>query len=99
MKAYIVLDSGVLIAAILKADALRTHDFMIFCVGQEFNATIVTFDKAMHKKCRSVYRSIYFPAETKDMVDEAADVLSEIDMKVGEDVNADSYQALKTVPF
>lgn len=82
-----------------QTSALRTHDFMIFCIAEEFEATILTFDKSMRQKCRPVYQSIYFLAAIKDQADETADALTEIDQRSGVDVNAPDYNAQRTVPF
>jgi predicted nucleic acid-binding protein len=80
-----------------QTNALRTHDFMIFCIAAEFSATIVTFDYKMLTKCRSVYASIYFPADVNGRTDETADILTEIDSNIGEDTNSLTYKALKTL--
>lgn len=80
-----------------KNKALRTHDFMIFCLGAEFDALIITFDVAMHKKCKQVYEHIFFPAERSEegYDDETALVLLHADANAGENIEDKDYTAFK----
>lgn len=78
-----------------QGSAMRTNDFMIFCVGREFSALIITFDVGMYKKCKKVYRHVFFPADKEGHEDDTALILIQIDIDAGEDIGADDYSPFK----
>jgi len=71
--------------------ALRTQDFLIVCVGEEFEATIVTFDKKLWQRCKPIYTDIYYCSGQGNMKDEWVECLQSIDTKAGKDITKIEY--------
>lgn len=62
------------------ADSLRTVDFMITCIGLDFEAQILTFDRRMLDKIKPIYPKIYYCSSVGDYPDETADFLNELQL-------------------
>jgi predicted nucleic acid-binding protein len=71
--------------------AMRTHDFLIFCVADEFEGLLVTFDRKMIDKCKTIYPHVYYPAKVGGLTDDTAIILQEIDKKAGKDISRIPY--------
>jgi predicted nucleic acid-binding protein len=74
-----------------KSKGLRTHDFLIFCVADEFEGLLITFDTKMIAKCRAVYPCVYFPSTAAGFTDDTAVILQEIDKRAGRDITKIAY--------
>src|SRR3989344_2817753 len=61
-----------------QATALRTADFMITCIGLDFEAQILTFDRKLRDKVKPVYPSTYYCSSVGGFVDETGDFLAEV---------------------
>ncbi len=62
-------------------DALRTADYMIACIGVDFEAQILTFDKIMRNRVKKVYPSIYYCSSKGGMIDETGNFLAELELQ------------------
>lgn len=73
------------------AKALRTQDFMIMCVAEEFTATAITFDIKLWKRCKPVYKATYYCSTIGNMSDELIACLQNIDTASGKDITKITY--------
>jgi predicted nucleic acid-binding protein len=73
--------------------ALRTSDFLIFCVADELHGSILTFDKKLHDRCKTVYPHVYYCSSQGGMTDETRDFLQHVDKDAGLDVSKIEYQS------
>lgn len=62
------------------AQKLRTADYMIACVGLDFEAQILTFDRTMRNKLKSLYTQIYYCSSVDGRFDETSDFLNELEL-------------------
>lgn len=62
------------------ANSLRTADFMIACIGLDFEAQILTFDWKVWKKVKPIYSKIYYCSEVGGHPDETSDFLNELEL-------------------
>lgn len=76
--------------------ALRTQDFLIVCVGEEFEASIITFDKKLWQRCKPIYSDVYYCSDKGKMTDEWLECLQNIDGKAGKDITTIQYLPLQT---
>lgn len=61
-----------------QSGSLRTADFMIACIGLDFEAQILTFDRKVIDKVKSVYSKIYYCSSVGGYPDETSDFLEEL---------------------
>jgi predicted nucleic acid-binding protein len=61
-----------------QSKSLRTSDFLITCIGIDFDAIILTFDKTAYSKIKTVYKKVYYCSENGNMIDETSDFLNQI---------------------
>jgi predicted nucleic acid-binding protein len=61
-----------------QSKSLRTSDFLITCIGIDFNALILTFDKKAYKKIKPIYNDIFYCSSNGNMIDETSDFLNKI---------------------
>jgi predicted nucleic acid-binding protein len=62
------------------SDNLRTADFMITCIGLDFEAQILTFDRRIWRKIKPIYPQIYYCSSVGDHADETSDFLNELEL-------------------
>lgn len=60
------------------ASTLRTADFLISCVGLDFEAQILTFDRKVFNRIRTIYPSIYYCSDIGGYHDDTPDFLYEL---------------------
>jgi predicted nucleic acid-binding protein len=64
-----------------QATALRTADFMITCIGLDFEAQILTFDQKLWARVKPMYSSVYYCSSVGNMQDETGDFLTELNLR------------------
>jgi predicted nucleic acid-binding protein len=78
-------------------EALRTIDFLIVSLAQDYEAQIITFDKKMWEKVKPCNEQIYFCSRLDRMKDESAEFLEDLQTIINPVNNARA--AIKDVPF
>jgi len=58
--------------------ALRTSDFLIVSLAEDYEAQIITFDKKMWAKVKPFYGQIYYCSKLGGMRDESYDFLTDL---------------------
>jgi len=59
---------------------LRNSDYMIACVGLDFEAQILTFDRTLRNRLKPLYTNIYYCSSVDGRYDETSDFLNELEL-------------------
>jgi predicted nucleic acid-binding protein len=62
------------------ANSLRNADYMIACVGLDFEAQILTFDRKMRNRIKPAYSHIYYCSSADGKADETSDFLYDLQL-------------------
>ncbi len=59
---------------------LRNADYMIACVGLDFEAQILTFDRTMRNRIKPIYQRVYYCSSVDGRFDETSDFLNDLEL-------------------